>query len=259
MTTDYLTSLFSVDGKTALVTGGSRGLGLAMAKALVGAGADVIVASTAGSVDAQLATTAEKLGRRVSGLAADLSDRASVYRLIEETNALAPELDILVANAGIIRRAPAAEHPDEYWDEVMRVDLDAPFILARELGGRMLQRGKGGKVVFTASLLSFQGGINVPAYTAAKSGIAGLTRALANEWAPHEVQVNAIVPGYFATDNTQALRDDPDRNAAILGRIPAGRWGDPSDIEGLTVFLCAPASDYVSGVLVPVDGGWLGR
>jgi 2-deoxy-D-gluconate 3-dehydrogenase len=167
-------------------------------------------------------------------------------------------IDILVNNAGAIERAPAAEHPLEWWDRVLEIDLSSPFLLTQAVGRGMLERGRG-KVIFTASLLSFQGGINVPGYAAAKSGIAGLTRALSNEWAQHGVNVNAIAPGYIATDNTQALRDDPDRSASILGRIPAGRWGTGGDIAGATVFLASPASDYVSGIVLPVDGGWLGR
>jgi 2-deoxy-D-gluconate 3-dehydrogenase len=167
-------------------------------------------------------------------------------------------VDILVNNAGTIARAPAAQHSDADWDHVLSVDLTSQFTLTREVGRRMVERGHG-KIVFTASLLSFQGGINVPGYAAAKSGLAGLTRALANEWAGRGVNVNAIVPGYVATDNTQALRDDPDRNAAILDRIPAGRWARPEDFGGIAVFLASAASDYVHGALIPVDGGWLGR
>jgi 2-deoxy-D-gluconate 3-dehydrogenase len=166
--------------------------------------------------------------------------------------------DILVNNAGTIRRAPAAEHPLEWFDEVLEVDLTSGFVLSQALGGRMLEAG-GGRVVFTASLLSFQGGINVPGYAAAKSGVAGLVRALSNEWAGRGVTVNGIAPGYIATDNTQALQDDPDRSRSILERIPAGRWGTPEDIGGAAVFLASDAARYVSGAILPVDGGWLGR
>jgi 2-deoxy-D-gluconate 3-dehydrogenase len=180
-----------------------------------------------------------------------------VYRLAGQLDALG-RIDILVNNAGTIARAPAAEHPDEFWDHVIQVNLTSQFLLSREIGRTMIDRGRG-KIIFTASLLSFQGGINVPGYTAAKSGVAGLTRALANEWAAHGVNVNAIAPGYIATDNTQALRDDPVRHRSILERIPAGRWGTPDDLAGATVFLASPASDYVNGVILPVDGGWLGR
>ncbi len=167
-------------------------------------------------------------------------------------------VDILVNNAGTIARAPAAEHSDELWDRVLEVDLSAQFVLTRELGRDMLERG-GGKVVFVASLLSFQGGINVSGYTAAKSGIAGLTKALANEWAARGVNVNAVAPGYVRTDNTQALQDDPVRSEQILTRIPAGRWAEPEDIAGAIAFLCSPSADYVHGIVLPVDGGWLGR
>jgi len=169
-----------------------------------------------------------------------------------------PELDILVLNAGTIERRPAAEHGDDLWDRVLEVNLTAPFVLAREIGRRMVERGSG-KIIFVASMLSFQGGVNVPGYTASKGGIAQLTKALANEWAPHGVNVNAIAPGYIATDNTQALREDPDRAPSILSRIPAGRWGTPEDLAGAFVFLASSASDYVHGAVLPVDGGWLAR
>ncbi|HEX8630279.1 MAG TPA: SDR family oxidoreductase, partial [Catenuloplanes sp.] len=187
----------------------------------------------------------------------DVADRAAVAALADRLNAAGP-IDILVNNAGTIRRAPAAEHSDGDWDHVLTVNLTSQFVLAREVGRRMVERGAG-KIIFTASLLSFQGGITVPGYTAAKSGIAGLTRALANEWAAHGVNVNAIAPGYIATDNTQALRDDDQRSRSILERIPAGRWGRAEDLAGAAVFLASPASDYVNGAIIPVDGGWLGR
>jgi len=167
-------------------------------------------------------------------------------------------VDILVNNAGTIARSPAVDYPDEWWDRVLEVDLTSQFVLTRRIGQGMVRRGSG-KVIFTASLLSFQGGINVAAYTAAKSAVAGLTKALANEWAPAGVNVNAIAPGYIATDNTQALQDDAARSRSILDRIPAGRWGRPADLAGATVFLASPASDYVNGITLPVDGGWLGR
>ena len=178
--------------------------------------------------------------------------------LVEAVRRDHERIDILINNAGTIGRVPAADHPDELWDQVLEVNLTAQFILARELGRDMVARGSG-KIVFVASLLSFQGGITVPSYTASKSGVAGLTKALANEWAPHGVNVNAVAPGYVRTDNTQALRDDPVRFEQILGRIPAGRWAEPEDIAGAVVFLCSPAADYVDGVILPVDGGWLGR
>ena len=240
------------------MTGARRGIGLAMAEALAAAGADVI------GVSAQLEPAGSDVERRVNAagrtftaLTADLADRTAVRRLAQDLKALGP-IDILVNNAGTIARAPAAEHPDELWDHVIQVNLTSQFLLSREIGREMLARGRG-KIIFTASLLSFQGGINVPGYTAAKSGVAGLTRALANEWAARGVNVNAIAPGYIATDNTQALQDDPVRHRSILERIPAGRWGRPDDLAGATVFLAAPASDYVNGVILPVDGGWLGR
>ena len=193
---------------------------------------------------------------RFEGIGCDFADREAVVRLTADL--AARPIDILVNNAGTIERAPAAEHPLEWWDRVLAVDLSSPFVLTQGIGRAMLEWGRG-KVIFTASLLSFQGGINVPGYAAAKSGIAGLTKALANEWTAGGVNVNAIAPGYIATDNTQALREDPERSAAILSRIPAARWGAATDLAGATVFLASRASDYVSGVVLPVDGGWLGR
>lgn len=227
---------YDLAGKTALVTGASRGIGAAMADALETAGAAVI---------------------RASSKDCNFSDRTAVLDFVGRVKA-AHRIDILVNNAGTILRKPAAEHPDEWWDTVIDVNLRAPFILAREFGRDMVARGYG-KIVFTASLLSFQGGINVPGYAASKGGVAQLTKALANEWAGKGVNVNAIAPGYIATDNTAALRADPERSRQILERIPAGRWGTPSDIAGACVFLCSPASDYVNGIVLPVDGGWLAR
>ena len=248
---------FDLSGRTAVVTGARRGIGLAMATALAEAGADVIVVSARLEDDGgEVRRRVAAYGRTFTGIRADLADRDAVTDLAARLAALEP--DILMNNAGDIARAPAAEHADPDWDRIIAVDLSSQFVLSREIGRGMLARGRG-KVVFTASLLSFQGGINVPGYTAAKSGIAGLTKALSNEWAGRGVQVNAIAPGYIATDNTEALRNDPDRHRAILDRIPAGRWGDPSDLAGATVFLASAASDYVTGVTLPVDGGWLGR
>lgn len=248
---------FDLTGRTAAVTGAKRGIGFAMAEALAAAGADVIgVSATIEPEGSDIEKRVTAHGRSFRAVAADFADRDAVADLGAELAAL--PVDILVNNAGTIRRAPAAEHPDEYWDEVLQVDLTSQFLLTRTVGGAMLERGSG-KIIFTASLLSFQGGINVPGYAAAKSGITGLTKALANEWAGRGVNVNAIAPGYIATDNTQALQDDPDRSRAILDRIPAGRWGRPEDLAGATVFLASPASDYVSGAVIPVDGGWLGR
>ncbi|MEV6710163.1 SDR family oxidoreductase, partial [Micromonospora wenchangensis] len=217
-----------------------------------------------GSADGRLEATGSEVeqrvraaGRSFTALRADLADRAEVRRLVADLHALGP-VDILVNNGGTIARTPAAEHPDEMWDHVIEVNLTSQFVLSREIGRAMVARGRG-KIIFTASLLSFQGGITVPGYAASKSGLAGLTRALANEWAAHGVNVNAVAPGYIATDNTRALREDPERDRAILTRIPAGRWGDATDLAGATVFLAAPASDYVNGIVLPVDGGWLGR
>jgi len=250
---------FKLDGKTALVTGARRGIGLAMAQALAEAGADII-GSSASLEDSgsRLQLSVEALGRRFWGYACDLSDRSAVYAFIERVKRGCPPVDILVNNGGSILRKPAAGHPDEYWDKMIEIDLSAQFVLAREFGRDMLARGSG-KVIFTASLLSFQGGITVPGYAAAKGGVAQLTKALANEWAGRNVQVNAIAPGYISTDNTVALREDPARNAAILARIPAGRWGAAEDLAGTVVYLASAASDYVNGTILTVDGGWMGR
>jgi 2-deoxy-D-gluconate 3-dehydrogenase len=200
----------------------------------------------------------EQTGRRFTPYRADFSDRIAVKRLTDDIATHHGTVDILVNNAGDIRRSPAVDYPDEDWDHVLEVDLTAQFLLARDLGRRMVERRRG-KIIFTASLLSFQGGINIVAYTAAKSGVAGMTKALANEWAAHGVNVNAVAPGYIETDNTAPLRADPARFKAISDRIPAGRWGTPADIGGAVVFLASSAADYVHGVTLPVDGGWLGR
>ncbi|WP_026924899.1 SDR family oxidoreductase [Glycomyces arizonensis] len=248
---------FDLTGRLAVVTGAKRGIGFAMAEALAAAGADVIgVSATLEPEGSAIERRVSALGRSFRALPTDLNDPEAVAALA--AGLAAEPVDILVNNAGTIRRAPAAEHSDAYWDEVLQVNLTSQFALARAVGRSMLERGRG-KIIFTASLLSFQGGVNVPGYAAAKSGIAGLTRALANEWTARGVTVNAIAPGYIATDNTQALQDDPDRSRAILERIPAGRWGRPGDLAGATVFLASAAADYVSGAVVPVDGGWLGR
>ena len=251
--------LFRLDGKTALITGARRGIGLAMAVALAEAGADIV--ATSASLEAtgsEIQRDIESLGRRFHGYRCDLADRKAVYNFIESVKIECPRIDILVNNGGTVLRKPAAEHPDEFWDRVMNVDLSAQFILAREFGRDMLARGAG-KIIFTASLLSFQGGITVPGYAAAKGGVAQLTKAFANEWAGSNVQVNAIAPGYISTDVTESLREDPIRNPSILARIPAGRWGLPRDLAGATVFLASAASDYVSGTILTVDGGWMGR
>jgi 2-dehydro-3-deoxy-D-gluconate 5-dehydrogenase len=250
---------FSLAGRLAVVTGARRGIGLAIAEALAGAGADVVGVSAQLEPDGGAARArVEAQGRRFWAIPADLADRDAVRALIARLDAFDRPVDILVNNAGTIVRAPATEHPDEAWDRVLEVNLTAPFLLARAIGGSMVARGRG-KIVFTASLLSFQGGITVPGYAASKHGLAGITKALANEWAGAGVNVNAVAPGYIATDNTRALRDDPVRSGAILERIPAGRWGRPEDVAGAVVFLASPASDYVNGAVLPVDGGWLGR
>jgi 2-dehydro-3-deoxy-D-gluconate 5-dehydrogenase len=253
-----MTPLFDLAGRTAVVTGARRGIGLAMAAALADAGADIIgVSANLEPSGSAVEKRVRAAGRRFTALRADLADRMAVHRLAADINTRGP-VDILVNNGGTIARRPAAEHPDDMWDQVIEVNLSSQFVLSREVGRGMVSRGCG-KIIFTASLLSFQGGINVPGYTASKSGLAGLTKALANEWAAHGVNVNAIAPGYIETDNTRALRADPQRSQAILDRIPAGRWGRADDLAGATVFLASPASDYVNGIIVPVDGGWMGR
>jgi len=254
-----MNSVFDLTGKIALATGCNKGIGQAMALGLAEAGADII------GVSATLALTGSDTERQVCALGrdfrayqADFSQRASIDAFLVQVQQDFPRIDILINNAGTIRRAPAAEHSDADWDEVLAINLDAPFRLARAIGGRMLQQGAG-KIIFTASLMSFQGGINVPGYAASKGAIGSLVKALANEWAGCGVNVNAIAPGYIATDNTEALRNDPDRSTTILGRIPAGRWGNPDDFKGPAVFLASAASDYVHGTILTVDGGWMGR
>jgi 2-deoxy-D-gluconate 3-dehydrogenase len=250
---------FDLSGKLAVVSGAKRGIGFAMAEALAAAGADIIgVSATLEPHGSAIEKRVTELGRSFTGFAVDYADRAAVLAFADELDAMGRPIDILVNNAGTIERAPAAEHPLELFDRVLEINLSSQFALTQRVARGMLERGRG-KIIFTASLLSFQGGINVPGYTAAKSGITGLTKALANEWTARGVTVNAIAPGYIATDNTQALQDDPDRSRALLERIPAGRWGQASDLGGAAVFLASAASDYVSGVTLPVDGGWLGR
>ncbi len=252
-----MSNSFSLTGRRALVTGASRGLGQAMAVGLAGAGADVICASRdAGGTD-ETAAAIRALGRQAWQLDADLSDPQAAETLAREAEAIGT-VDILVNNAGTIRRHPATRFPLEDWRHVLRTNLDSVWILSQHLGRAMVERGSG-KIINVASLLSFSGGITVPAYTASKHAVAGLTRALANEWARHGVQVNAIAPGYFRTDNTRQLQDDPERSSAISDRIPAGRWGEPDDLVGAVVFLASPASDYVNGHVLVVDGGWMAR
>jgi 2-deoxy-D-gluconate 3-dehydrogenase len=257
--TAALPAMFDLSGKLAVVTGAKRGIGFAMASALAAAGADIVgVSATLPSSGSEIQQVVEALGRSFEGHAVDFADADAVRAFADDLAQRGQPVDILVNNAGTIRRAPAVDHSDDDFDHVIAVDLRSQFVLAREFGRAMVARGSG-KIIFTASMLSFQGGINVVGYAAAKSGVAGLTRALANEWAGAGVNVNAIAPGYIATDNTQALQDDEVRSSAILSRIPAGRWGQGADLAGAIVFLASSASDYVHGTILPVDGGWLGR
>lgn len=250
---------FDLTGKVALVTGCKRGIGKAMALGLAEAGADIIgVSATLEPSGSAVEQEVAALGRKFKGYACDFSDRDSLYAFIKQVKADFPVIDILVNNAGTILRAPAAEHGDDLWDKVIEVNLNAQFVLTREIGKEMVERGSG-KVIFTASLLTFQGGITVPGYAASKGGIGQLVMAFANEWAGKGVNVNAIAPGYIDTDNTEALRNDPVRSEQILSRIPAGRWGQPQDFKGPVVFLASPAANYMSGHTMLVDGGWMGR
>ena len=249
---------FRVDGKLALVTGSSRGIGMSVAVALAESGADIIGVSSKLEADSKIEKAVEKAGKKFYAFQCDLTDRKSLYAFIEKVKKDHPKIDILINNAGHILRKPVAEHPDEYWDTIININLNAQFILTREIGKRMVEQGYG-KIVFTCSLLSFQGGINVPGYAASKGAISSLLKAFANEWAQHGVTVNGVAPGYIATDNTAQLRSDAERSAAILSRIPANRWGTPEDMAGAFVFLSSPASDYMNGTIVTVDGGWMGR
>ena len=252
-------SMFDLTGKTALVTGAKRGIGKGMALGLARAGADIIgVSASLESEGSAVGDEVKALGRSFKGYPCDFADRAAVTDFAAKVQAENPPIDILINNAGTIMRKPAAEHPDEWWDKVIEVNLSAQFVLTREIGRGMVERGSG-KIVFTASLLTFQGGITVPGYAASKGGIGQLTMAFANEWASKGVNVNAIAPGYIATDNTQALQDDPARSKSILERIPSGRWGKPEDFAGPAVFLCSGSADYVNGTVLLVDGGWMGR
>jgi len=250
---------FDLSGKTALVTGCKRGIGKAMAVGLAEAGADIVgVSATLEPCGSDVEQEVSNLGRSFRAYQCDFGDRQKLYEFVGQVKADVAQIDILVNNAGTILRKPAAEHPDEYWDQVIEVNLNAQFVLSREFGKEMVERGSG-KIIFTASLLTFQGGITVPGYAASKGGIGQLTMALANEWAASGVNVNAIAPGYIATDNTAALRADPVRHPAILSRIPAGRWGQADDFKGPVVFLASAASDYMHGTVMTVDGGWMGR
>ena len=250
---------FSLKGKTALVTGCKRGIGKGMALALAEAGADIIgVSATFDPNSSEIADQVKALGREFTGYACNFANRDEMRDFINQLEQNHPVIDILVNNAGTIKRAPAVEHPDEYWDEVIEVNINAQFRLSKAVGKGMLER-KSGKIIFTASLLTFQGGITVPGYAASKGAVGQLVKALANEWAGQGVNVNGIAPGYIRTDNTQALQDDPVRSKSIEERIPAGRWGHPEDFAGPIVFLASAASDYLHGAIVTVDGGWMGR
>jgi len=249
---------FRLDGQTALVTGCRRGIGMALAEGLAEAGADIIgVSSSLRESGEEVANRIGALGHRFFGYKLDLANRQALYEFVDKVTAGGQQVDILVNNAGATRRAPAAEHSDTDWDDVIEVNLTAQFILSREIGKQMLARGRG-KIIFIASVLSFQGGITVPGYAASKGGVAQLTMALSNEWAGKGVNVNAIAPGYVETDLTEALRADTTRSKAILDRIPAGRWARPDDLKGAVVYLASRASDYVNGTILTVDGGWMG-
>ena len=252
-----MTTPFDLTGKVALITGGNVGLGQGIALALADAGADIASVALSDSDDTVGQVLAK--GRKAVSLQADLTSIEPVGRIVEETLAAFGRIDILVNNAGLIRRADAVDFTEADWDLVMNINLKTVFFMSQAVARQFIKQGDGGKIINIASMLSFQGGIRVPSYTASKSGVAGLTKLMANEWAPHGITANAIAPGYFATANTQALRDDPVRSAEILGRIPAGRWGKPSDLGGAAVFLASEASDYVQGAILPVDGGWQAR
>jgi 2-deoxy-D-gluconate 3-dehydrogenase len=248
---------FDLSGKTALVTGASRGIGQAIALGLAGAGADIIAVASSAKNAQETVSQIEALGRKAHALGCDQSSPEAIRAAVKAAHEIG-KVDILINNAGTIRRAPATEYSDEDWDAVISTNLNGVFQFCRGVGKEMVARGEG-KIVNIASLLTFQGGITVPAYAASKGGVGQLTKALANEWAAKGVQVNAIAPGYIATDNTAALRVDKDRNASILARIPTGRWGRAEDIAGAAVFLSSPAADYVNGHILTVDGGWMAR
>lgn len=253
------TNKFSLENQTALVTGCKRGIGKAMAIALAEAGAEIIgVSATLEKEGSDIERIITESGGKFTAYACDFSQRENLYEFIREVKEDFSTIDILVNNAGTIQRTPAAEHPDEMWDHVVEVNQTAQFILTREFGKEMIKRGNG-KIVFTASLLTFQGGITVPGYAASKGAIGQMTMAFANEWASKGINVNAIAPGYISTDNTEALRNNPERATSILARIPAGRWGEPEDFAGPIVFLCSEASSYMHGSVMLVDGGWMGR
>lgn len=251
-------NMFSLHGRTALVTGCNKGIGMGMALGLAEAGADIIGVSASLSAGSEIEKQVQALGQRFTPYQADFSDRKSLYSFLDQLNQSAIVPDILVNNAGTIRRNPAATHSDEDWDHVLTVNLDSQFILAREIGKKMVERGSG-KIIFTCSLLTFQGGINVIGYSASKGALSSLVKGLSNEWASKGVHVNGIAPGYIETDNTASLIKDPVRFKSISERIPIGRWGKPEDFKGPVVFLASEASNYVSGEILTVDGGWMGR
>ena len=257
MTAQNPSNPFALHGKVALVTGASTGLGQGIAIALAQAGADVVGVARSSTADAERGVTAA--ARKFYALHADLERQHEAANVVAQSIKLAGRVDILVNNAGIIRRDDALTFGEEDWDAALNLNLKVPFFLAQAVAKHLVQAGRGGKIINIASMLSFQGGIRVASYTASKSGLAGITRLLANEWASRGINVNAIAPGYFETNNTTALRADEQRNKDILGRIPAGRWGEPEDLAGAAVFLSSSASDYVHGVILPVDGGWLAR
>ena len=249
---------FNLKNQVALVSGCSKGIGLAIAVGLAKAGANIIGVSRSLEPNSEAEQIVRSFGVEFYGYQCDFSDRASLYDFIENVKQNHPQIDILVNNAGTIKRNPIAEHSDEYFDEVLATNLSSQFILSREIGKGMLQVGHG-KIIFIASLLSFQGGVFVPGYAASKGGIQSLIKSFANEWASKGININGIAPGYIATDNTAALRADAVRNKSILDRIPAGRWGEAEDLVGPTLFLASSASDYVNGTILTVDGGWMGR
>jgi 2-deoxy-D-gluconate 3-dehydrogenase len=248
---------FSLDGKVAIVTGAARGLGQGMALGLAEAGADIVLADVLDLSESR--SRVEDLGRRCATVSVDLSRKESADEIVAAAQSSMGSIDILVNNAGIIRRQPLLEFSEKNWDDVMNVNLRTLFFLSQAVANAMVRQGRGGRIISVASMLSFQGGILVPSYTATKSGVMGLTRALANELAPHGITANAIAPGYMATDNTAALQADPVRSKAILERIPAGRWGTPEDLQGVVVFLASEAAAYLTGYTIAVDGGWLAR
>lgn len=249
---------FNLTGKTAIVTGASRGIGQAIALGLAEAGANIIAVASRAENAAETVKQVTALGRKASAVGCDQSSPDAITQAVKAAYELTGSVDILVNNAGTIRRSPARDYSDEDWSAVIDTNLTGVFQFCRAVGGKMIDQGHG-KIVNIASLLSFQGGITVPAYAASKGGVSQLTKALANEWAGLGVQVNAIAPGYISTDNTSALRANPERNTAILARIPAGRWGEAADIAGAAVFLASPASNYVNGHVLTVDGGWMAR